>query len=333
MRGGGGWHWRPRPRAQSRARITNPWRWSILPSRRARNGALGGYRWESKETGASTADPVDHRRRGLADGWSMGGVRGALSRPTRTAVRAGSGVPGRLPGALAAVRMVRPMPAAKTHYGERYWFSQVPSSRRATYPRHRGTLETDVAVVGGGALGCVAACVFAAAGVKVALFESSRIAHGDAAGGSGIVLHEPEADLQKIVSLHGMRVGREIYRVSRRGSLEFLAALRRHKIACGLQTGSALHLTQTPDEESRLRREYSTRRAAGLDVSALSGTQLFQKAGRDGFAIRSRGQAVVDPYRASLGFARAAAARGALIFERSMRSVFITTTFIRTVQR
>jgi glycine/D-amino acid oxidase-like deaminating enzyme len=44
---------------------------------------------------------------------------------------------------------------------------------------------------------------------------------------------------------------------------------------------------------------------------------LFRQAGIDGFGLVTHGNASVDPYRASLGFARAAAARGAKLFERS----------------
>lgn len=206
---------------------------------------------------------------------------------------------------------------AKVPYGRRYWLDRFPASRRPTYPRHRGRLETEVAIVGGGALGCVTACVFAAAGVKVALFEAARLAQADTVGGRGIVLHEPEADLQRLVAMHGLRIGREIYRASRRGSLEFLAAIRRFRIDCGIQVGSALHVTPDPVGSPRLRREYAARREAGLEIGAVAGMQLFRQTGLNGFGIRSHGHAVIDPYRAALGFARAAAARGAAIFERS----------------
>ena len=65
---------------------------------------------------------------------------------------------------------------SKTHYGTSFWLDRFPSSRRPSYPRHRGHLETDVAIVGGGAIGCATAYVLAAAGIRVALFEEGRIA-------------------------------------------------------------------------------------------------------------------------------------------------------------
>ena len=43
------------------------------------------------------------------------------------------------------------------------------------YPKHRGTLDVDVAIVGGGLTGCATAYACAAAGISVALFEADRL--------------------------------------------------------------------------------------------------------------------------------------------------------------
>ncbi|MSO56538.1 MAG: FAD-binding oxidoreductase [Acidobacteria bacterium] len=206
---------------------------------------------------------------------------------------------------------------SKSHYGVRYWLDRFPASRRPSYPQHHGPLQTDVAVVGGGAIGCVVAYVFAAAGIDVALFESSRVAQGEAAGASGIIFHELETDLHNLVKQHGLRDGRHLYQTARRGSLEYLSALRRLRIDCGLQTGDAIHVASGPDGVERLRKEYAARRDAGLDVASVGGAALARLMGMNGFALRTHDNATVDPYRATVGFARAAAARGARIFERS----------------
>jgi glycine/D-amino acid oxidase-like deaminating enzyme len=206
---------------------------------------------------------------------------------------------------------------SKTHYGVRYWLDRLPASRRPSYPQHRGHLQTDVAIVGGGAIGCVVAYVFAAAGVKVALFEAGRVAQGEASSGSGIVVHEPETDLHKLIAQHGLRDGRHLYQTARRGSLEYLSAIRRLRIECALQSGDAIHVESASDGADRLRKEYAVRRDAGLDVASAGGAALVRLMGVNGFAVLTHGNATVDPYRATLGFAKAAAARGASVFERS----------------
>jgi glycine/D-amino acid oxidase-like deaminating enzyme len=218
----------------------------------------------------------------------------------------------------------------KTRYGVRYWLDRYPAVRRPSYPSHRGALQTEVAIVGGGAIGCVVAYVFAAAGIDVALFEAERIAHGEAAGGSGIIVHQPETDLARLIDQHGLKAGRHLYHTARRGSLEYVAALKRLKIDCGLATVDAIHVANALariNGADRLGKEYAARREAGVDVASVTGTALTRLSGLSGVGIRTHDNAIVDPYRATLGFAKAAALRGARIFERS------TVTHVRPRRR
>ena len=205
----------------------------------------------------------------------------------------------------------------KTRYGTTYWLDRFPTSRRPAYPRHRGNLQTEVAIVGGGAMGCATAYVFAAAGIDVALFEAGRVAHRQAARSTGVVVHEPEPDFYKLAKQHGVRDARHLYQIARRGSLEYIAALRRLRIECGLQVRDALHFSSTSEGIDRLEKEYRARRDAGIDAASVKGTALLRQMGTNGFALRTRGNASVDPYRATLGLARAAVARGAALFEQS----------------
>jgi glycine/D-amino acid oxidase-like deaminating enzyme len=205
----------------------------------------------------------------------------------------------------------------KTHYGTSYWLDRFASSRRPSYPRHRGTLQVEVAVVGGGALGCATAYVLAAAGIDVALFEQGHLAHAQAGRGAAIVVHEPEPFFYKLAKQHGVRDARHIYQIARRGSLEYVSALKRLRIECGLQIRDAIHFSANPDGIQELQKEYSARREAGLEAASLKGSALSRRIAMDGFGLITHGNASVDPYRAAIGLARAAVARGAKIFEQS----------------
>ncbi len=206
---------------------------------------------------------------------------------------------------------------SRTRYGVRYWLDRTSPARLPAFPVQRGPISTDVAIVGGGAAGCAIAYVFAAAGIRTTLFESGRIAQHETAGSSGIVLHELEPDLQKLIGQHGLRAARHLYQSARRGSLEYLAALKRLRIECGLRMVDCVHVGLDADGVDRLRREYTARRAAGIEAASMSAAALSQSIGFGAFAVRTRGHAVLDPYRATVGFAKAAAARGAQIFEKS----------------
>ncbi len=206
---------------------------------------------------------------------------------------------------------------AKTYYGTSYWVDRLPSSRRPSYPRHRGNLQTEVAIIGGGALGCATAYVLAAAGIDVAIFEQGRLAHAQAGRAAGIVVHEPEPFFHELAKQHGVRDARCIYQIARRGSLEYVSALKRLRIECGLQIRDAIQFSSGPDGIHALHKEYSARREAGLGAAAMKGTPLFCAIGANGFGLVTHGNASLDPYRATLGLARAAVARGAKVFEQS----------------
>ncbi|PYR59788.1 MAG: hypothetical protein DMF85_06875 [Acidobacteria bacterium] len=199
-----------------------------------------------------------------------------------------------------------------------FWFDTFPKSRRPGYPKYRGATETDVVIVGGGLTGCACAASFAAAGVKVALLEADRIGAGATAGSAGMLRHGFDASFQESAARHGLRAARHLWQSFRRAALDFAAALRRLEIRCDLAPQDLLHFTRNGNDAARrLKREYQARRDAGLDVSWSSGTAVKRDAAAiaDG-AIRMRG-VVIDPYRACVGLAAAAASRRAAIFEKS----------------
>lgn len=210
----------------------------------------------------------------------------------------------------------------KSHFGHPLWLDRVPARRRPGWSRHRGHLDTAVAVVGGGLTGCTIAWAFASAGVNVTLFEADRIGQGmGGVRGLGLLRPEPDADFQDVVGAYGKRAARHLWREIRRASLDFAAALRRLGVACDLGASDAIWIAATTGDETRLRRELKARRDTGVTqdgASWLGARQLHVETavtGRGG--IRIRGAGSFDPYRATLGLARAAAAKGAAIFERS----------------
>ena len=56
---------------------------------------------------------------------------------------------------------------------------------------------------------------------------------------------------------------------ARRGSLEYVSALKRLRIECGLQIRDAIHFSSSPDGMQELQKEYGARRDAGLDVAVV----------------------------------------------------------------
>jgi glycine/D-amino acid oxidase-like deaminating enzyme len=206
---------------------------------------------------------------------------------------------------------------SRTRYGVSPWADALPASARPSYPRLAQSAEVPVVIVGGGLAGAAAAYAFAAAGIRVALVEADRLGAGGTSGCAGHVLAEPGGDFLDHEARLKRRAARAVWQSTRRASLELQAAEKRLGLRCGLQPLDAVSWARGAEGARRLRREQQARKAAGLDAAWLT-SRALASLGIDGDGgLRTHGHAQLDPLRACLGFAGAAAARGARIFERS----------------
>jgi glycine/D-amino acid oxidase-like deaminating enzyme len=205
-----------------------------------------------------------------------------------------------------------------TRYGRSPWVDQFPKSRTPTFPAHRGPIKVDAAIVGGGLTGCVTAYAFAAAGIKVALFEADAIGCGASGASTGCITEDPGCSFVEVEKLVGLRNARHAWEAWRRAALDFAAVIRRLGLKCNLEPRSSLLVATTAEQATRLGREQKARKAAGLDAVVARGRAIAADAGLTGsLGLHGHHDATIDPYRATLGFATAASERGALIFERS----------------
>jgi glycine/D-amino acid oxidase-like deaminating enzyme len=211
-----------------------------------------------------------------------------------------------------------------------FWLDRFPRGRRPSHPRLTGRHTTRVVIIGGGLTGCACACSFASAGIPAIVLEADRFGGGATAGALGLLREDFDASFRETASAHGLRAARTLWQGMRRASLDFAAALRRLQIRCDLAPVDLLRIARRqPDEVARLRREYQARRDAGFDHSWMTAAAVAREAALEaGGAIRTRG-AALDPYRACLGLASAAAGRGTLLFERSpVKRIRTSRTFV-----
>jgi glycine/D-amino acid oxidase-like deaminating enzyme len=205
-----------------------------------------------------------------------------------------------------------------TKYARSPWIDRFPRSRVPSYPSHKGAQTTDVVVVGGGLTGCTTAYAFAAAGVKVILLEAAQIGRGDTGQASGWIADEPGIGFAELARIAGLRGARRVFQAWHRAALDFAALIRRLEIRCALESHPTLTIALDPEQAARMKKEQKARREAGLDAPLINARTVRGEAGVDAAAaLRGRDSATIDPYRACLGLASAASARGAALFERS----------------
>src|SRR5579862_755008 len=205
-----------------------------------------------------------------------------------------------------------------TRYGRSPWLDRFPASRVPSYPRQRGAIQADAVIIGGGLTGCATAYAFAAAGVDAILLEADRIGRGATASSSGWISEEPGVPFPDLENALGLRDARRAWQSWRRAALDFAALLRRLEIKCDLEEHGALTIASTPEQVLRLKKDQKMRSGAGLNAPMLNARAVRSEVNIDAAAgLRSKVGATLDPYRATVGLAAAAASRGAVLCERT----------------
>jgi glycine/D-amino acid oxidase-like deaminating enzyme len=138
------------------------------------------------------------------------------------------------------------------------------------FPALRGRHEADVAIVGGGMTGCLAAHALAQAGLRVIVLEADRIGRGSTAASTALIMQEPDVDFHRMSVRYGHARTRRIWLESRRSLQGLVALLRRGRIDADLETVPSLYWTGDRAIAKDLRRELSRRRRAGIHGRWLS---------------------------------------------------------------
>jgi glycine/D-amino acid oxidase-like deaminating enzyme len=207
-----------------------------------------------------------------------------------------------------------PQPALRL--GKPLWLP--PSNLSPRFPRLVGHHDTSVAVVGGGMTGALVAEAFASAGVNVTVLEESRIGAGSTVASSALLMQEPDTGLTGLSKRYGGPAAQRIWTLCREATHDLVGRLTRLRIACDLRPRDVVYLAATPDAVRPLLKEFHLRTRVGgtdewLDASALHRLTGVVGAG----AIRARGGAQFDPYRACRGLIGEAAKAGASVYEHS----------------
>jgi glycine/D-amino acid oxidase-like deaminating enzyme len=131
-------------------------------------------------------------------------------------------------------------------------------------------------------------------------------------------MQEPDSDFRQLAARYGRTAARRIFLNLRAATRGLVSTLRHSRIACALADRDSIYFTLDAEKLPGLREEFRQRKAAGLRGRWLSAEALRHATGIAGLgAIRTAGNAQLDPIAACAGLVTAAAARGARIFEKS----------------
>lgn len=208
------------------------------------------------------------------------------------------------------------------------------NDRRGTYPDSwyaattplldpfeglKGRQKADVCIVGGGFTGLSAALHLAEAGVDVALVEAHRVGFGASGRNGGQLGSGQRQDQITLESMVGRDAARLMWDLGEDAKALVRDLIDRHDIQCDLRDGIAW--AGGSDTSVRELHAYADHmdRHYGYKIEAI-GAEAFQElcpSPRYCGGVLDRGAAHLNPLALTLGLARAAAAAGVRIYERS----------------
>lgn len=160
-----------------------------------------------------------------------------------------------------------------------YW-TEVARTKGAGSNRLQGDLEADVAIIGAGIVGTIAARLLKDRGRKVALIEAGRAGYGVTGRSTAKVTAQHSTYLQRIEHDHGAQAA-SIYADANRAGVKLIGELvRQHRVSCDLEPADSWVYAQTEDGARKLKDEFAAAERAGLPMelvkieSAILGSAL-----------------------------------------------------------
>jgi glycine/D-amino acid oxidase-like deaminating enzyme/nitrite reductase/ring-hydroxylating ferredoxin subunit len=187
------------------------------------------------------------------------------------------------------------------------------SSGAVDYPAVSGEVTVDVAVVGGGIAGLSTALRLKHAGLRVAVLEADRIAHGASGNNTAKVSALQATVYSGLVKRHGVTAAAGYARANLAGVEELAEIVKREGIDCDLRRRPAFTYALEPAERDAVAAELTAARQAGLGVDDGEPDLPFAVHG----SVRLDDQLAVHPVRYLRGLAAAVNTDGSRVFEHS----------------
>lgn len=185
------------------------------------------------------------------------------------------------------------------------------------FPRLEADLRCDVAVVGAGITGALAACEFAAHGHEVAVLDRREAGWGSTAASTALLQYEIDTPMHELARRYGEAAAVLAYRAC----LEAIDGLREvlHGVrGAGFARANSLYFASRDRHLRALRTEFECRRRHGFPVRWLEPDALGDRYGVAApGAILSTVAARMDPYRATWGLLQRLHRAGAAVHDRT----------------
>jgi len=186
-------------------------------------------------------------------------------------------------------------------------------NNRPIFPKLTGSVEVDVAVIGGGISGMMTAYELSKSGKKVALLERARLGEGVTGWTTAFVTYVTDASLESLERRFGTKQGILAWETGRAAIRELERIVKEENIECDFVRCPAFVYAAREDDLKSLSAASYFMQAAGFASSLEKGELPFTNAG----CLRIEDQAKFHPVKFLLGLAAKMSDAGVLIFERT----------------
>lgn len=177
-----------------------------------------------------------------------------------------------------------------------YPYPLIKNGLPREYPRLMQSLETDVAILGGGISGALIAYRLTEAGIPCTVLDARSIGLGSTCASTSLLQYELDTPLHELRKRLGHEAADRAYRLC----AEYVNTLGKIAKAVGLRDfkfRKSVYYAEDEDDLSFLENEFSARRQAGLAVNLLYRDPLKRTYGFDApAAIVSETAATTDAY-------------------------------------
>lgn len=105
------------------------------------------------------------------------------------------------------------------------WFRDIPDEKK--FPMLESSIETEVAVIGGGILGILTAWILHQRGHSVVLIEKNHIATGDSGATTGFLTRVPDVSLAELEKKYGIEFIKRVFEATRGAQLNFFSLIKK----------------------------------------------------------------------------------------------------------
>lgn len=199
-------------------------------------------------------------------------------------------------------------------------FSPIRHGLPCDFPPLEKDVSCDVAIIGAGITGALAALHVVEAGFSVVVLDRRDVAHGSTAGSTGFLQYEIDVPLSRLTRQIGERDAVASFHACRDAVRHIGALVRRLRLKVDFVPRASLLLASRPAHEAALRREFDARVRAGFSVEWWGRKELATASMLPHAAaiLSHRDEAAeIDAYRFTHGLLDAARSGGAIVCDRT----------------